>query len=178
MTALAIVKPANSGACILEFEGATVRSDVLDMLQAIVGEPMSAPDLSRLRKRSAGSTANTLQRLTELHLAEATTKVAYWRGKFAQRQRTVIAFVATDKGKRLLAAAEQMKDQLTAYTDESDPEASWPRQDPADVVRQAMRTQPSSVFDLGRVCHVDDTPPVVAAPQRTAANNAFSMAAA
>lgn len=178
--ALKIARNASGGAHILEFEGITVRSDVLNILQATVGFSMTGPELSRLRARGTGSTLKTLVRFVELGLLREQTKRVLLAGRFGPRERTLNAYQATDKAVRLLQAAGSLEADLKAYEEDQDPELTWPRVEPDAVVRQALRTQPTSVFDMGRLATMRDNPPIVAAPQqqRMPANSVWALAAA
>lgn len=181
MAALTIARNASNGAHLLEFEGITVRSDVLDVLQATVATAMTAPELARLRNRSSGATTKTLQRFAELGLVHERTKRVMLAGKFGPREVTLNAYVATDRAKRLLEAARNLETDLQAFEDDADPELSWPHVEPDTVVRQALLSQPNSVFDMGRLflASMQDTPPKVAEPPRKMpANSVWALAAA
>jgi DNA-binding IclR family transcriptional regulator len=134
-----------SGARMVRFEGVTVRSDALNMLQMVLHTSMTAGDVAKARGRTPGSTSNTLKRMVEVGLL-VQVALPPSHAKISARWGAIKGYRCTDLGRRMLEAAEQ---QLTEL-EEQDPETSWPKVDTHLMVMQAMQTQPSSVFDLAR----------------------------
>src|SRR5690606_28852235 len=71
-------------------------------------------------------------------------------GRKQDSGRTVHFFKVTDKGRQLLDQFLARSKVTAKPTPESedDSDIAWPRRDPNEVVREAVKTQPISVFDM------------------------------
>lgn len=130
----------------LKFEGITLRSDALTAIALVRDTAMNACAVARIRQQSAGATAGTLKRMAELGILE-TVQVPPPRTNFARQGATLTGYRCTALGKRLLDAAQNLLDDL----EDQDPEANWPKVNTNLLVTAARETQPTSVFDLGRM---------------------------
>lgn len=158
------MKHAVSGARLLQFEGITVRSDSAEILRLALGETVTCPQVAKLRKRSAGAMSHTLRNYAEAGLLREVQLREHHAPRLGARK----GYRTTDMGKRLLAELDEVPEDDLA----TDPEDTWPRPDPDAVVRQALRTQPSSIFDLGRIV---SPPPKPTAPPPQRINSVFDM---
>lgn len=129
-----------------------VREAGLQVMGILSRRPGGTPTgiIALMRSMDKSQTRQTLNRLVELEMASFT------RRKGAGGKGTDF-FELTDRGREYLNAVmvERAKPRPPEPDESEEPdddvERRWPRKDPEETVRQAVRTQPNSVFDMARV---------------------------
>ena len=137
----------------LTFEGVRIRVEALDALRAVRDTALTAPQIGRATGRSSGAATNTLNRMVERGVAEVVRLPA--EGRFATRYGTLTGYKLTEKGQRLLDYAAANVNQAEVDLAATVP---WPVHDGDEIVKKARGTQPTSVFDMGRLFTGDASP--------------------
>lgn len=135
---------------ILKIGEMTLRAESVPLLRMLKGRVLTNGDVAKERGVSPGSSSKTLKRLVDLALLEVRQLPA--KGKFLKLYGHLTGYTTTPVGVQVMEQAEAM---LLAMGDEDEDDEDDYKPPPADtVVASALRTQPNSVFDLGRIIAV------------------------